>query len=154
MLVNRFPTFEAEFAAIGGTDDDAPAGGDGSSLAKLLASRRFDLLNPPPEPVPVYRLGDATIATAGNLVGIQGQAKGGKSAFVNALLAAAMGGRGDCLGVASANPQGLALIHFDTEQSPADHHRGIVRALQRAVLPSPSPWLRSLRQRSVRIAGR
>lgn len=51
----------------------------------------------------------------------------------------------DCLGITSDNPERLAVIHFDTEQSPYDHYWGIKRAMRRIgcrkfKLP---PWLRS-----------
>ncbi len=125
-----------------------------NALADVLAPRCFDISNPPPAPVAVYALAAGIIATPGNVVGLQAQAKAGKSAFVGAMLAAAMGGNGDCLGVVSANPHGLAVIHFDTEQSPADHHNGIMRALHRAGLTAPPPWLRSYRLADVPLLTR
>ncbi len=60
----------------------------GKSLRGLLASRRFDATKPPPEPVAVFKIGDATIATPGNILAIQSKAKAGKSAFIGALIAA------------------------------------------------------------------
>lgn len=124
---------------------------EASIFAATLACRRFDIASPPPAPVPVYTLAGAIIATPGNIVGLQAQAKAGKSAFIGAMLGAAMGGDGDCLGIAASNPRGLALVHFDTEQSPADHHAGVLRAFHRAGLQSPPPWLRSYRLADVGI---
>ncbi|MHA3774464.1 hypothetical protein ACXR0O_23315 [Verrucomicrobiota bacterium sgz303538] len=112
-------------------------------FSELLAARRFDKANPPAPAVPIFRLGEAIIATQGNLVGIQAQDKAGKSAVAGALIGATMAPQGDCLGFVSANGMQKAVIHFDTEQSPADHHRGILRALERAGKSSEPDWLRS-----------
>jgi hypothetical protein len=49
----------------------------------------------------------------------------------------------DYLGFTSQNPQGYALLHFDSEQSPDDHWHCIRRALKRAGLDAPPPWLHS-----------
>ena len=112
-------------------------------LTGMLDAVRFDINNPPPDAPPVFKLGSATIATAGNLVAIQAQAKAGTTAQIGAMLAATMKPAGDCLNVWSENPQAHAVLHFDTEQSRADHHRVIKRALGRAGRAEPPPWLRS-----------
>jgi len=111
---------------------------------EVLDARRFDLANPPPPARAIYCVGTATIATPGNLCVIAAQPKAGKSALVGAFIAAATGMAGDTLGIASGNPDGCALIHFDTEQSPADHHAIVATALRRVRLDQPS-WLRSYR---------
>lgn len=49
----------------------------------------------------------------------------------------------DCLGVSSRNPDGYAVIHLDTEQCPADHYTIVERAIRRARLTEPPPWLLS-----------
>lgn len=114
-----------------------------AEFTAILAARRFDVMNPPPEPVPIFSLGEEIIATPGNLVAIQAQLKAGKSAAVGALLASTMSPTGDCFGFSSSNLKCGALIHFDTEQSPADHHKSILRALRRAGKTSPPEWLYS-----------
>jgi 5S rRNA maturation endonuclease (ribonuclease M5) len=113
-------------------------------LDALLDARRFDLATPPLPARSIYRIGTATIATPGNLVVIAAQAKAGKSALVGAFIAAATGMDGDTLGIASGNPDGRALVHFDTEQSPADHHALVATALRRVRADQPA-WLRSYR---------
>jgi hypothetical protein len=50
---------------------------------------------------------------------------------------------GDTLGVSSSNPDGAAVIHFDTEQSRYDHHHAIMQALRRAGRQAPPDWLHS-----------
>ncbi len=116
---------------------------DAEKLARLLDARRFDLTRPPAKPIPRFLLMGKVIATPGNMLALQAAVKAGKSAFVGALLASTMKPTGDCLGIESANPQGLAVVHFDTEQSPYDHYHTITRALRRTGRSEPPSWLRS-----------
>jgi hypothetical protein len=113
------------------------------ALAAMLDARRFDIDNPPPQAVTVFKLGDSTIATRGNVIGVQGKAKTAKTALLGAMIASTMEPDGDCLGIISQNPSSFAVIHFDTEQSPFDHHAIIKRALRRAGKDRPPEWLRS-----------
>jgi hypothetical protein len=53
-----------------------------------LATRLFDASNPPPPPVAILQLGEATVCTPGNISNIQAPAKAGKSAVIGAILAA------------------------------------------------------------------
>jgi hypothetical protein len=71
--------------------------------------------------------------------------KTGKSAVVGAMVASAMAGEdsGCTLGFTSCNPKKLALLSFDSEQSPDDHWHQNARALRRAGLQEPPPWLYS-----------
>jgi len=119
--------------------------GAGSDTSFILDARRFDLLAPPPAARSIYRVGMATIATPGNLCVIAAQAKAGKSALVGGFIAASTGSHGDTLGIASSNPEKLALIHFDTEQSPSDHHGIVATALRRVRADTQPSWLRSYR---------
>jgi hypothetical protein len=50
---------------------------------------------------------------------------------------------GDCLGMSGQNPGGSPVLHFDTEQSPFDHHSVILQTLKRAGCEHPPQWLRS-----------
>ena len=115
-----------------------------SNLLDELDKRRFDAEKPPPAAQPLFKLLDSSICTAGNLTGVQAQAKGGKTGLVSAIIAAPFPDpKGDCLGITSDNPQGYAVIHFDTEQSPSDHHKVLLTALRRAGAKSAPKWLRS-----------
>jgi hypothetical protein len=49
----------------------------------------------------------------------------------------------DTLGFSAENPDGHALIHFDTEQSPFDHDQIIRRALSRARRDEAPSWFYS-----------
>jgi hypothetical protein len=111
-----------------------------------LAARRFDIENPPPRPVPLLSLGDHVLCTAGNISNVQAPAKAGKSAVIGAIIAAIFDGNrqgSDTLGFSAENPDGKALIHFDTEQSRHDHHALVVKSLARARLDVPPPWFMS-----------
>lgn len=114
----------------------APASG-----VLALDAYRFNEANPPPPPRPIYTIDGKTIATPGNLGAIIALPKAGKSAVVGAFLASTTGD-GDTLGIGSENGKGLAVVHFDTEQSPADHHAVVATALRRTGAACPD-WLRS-----------
>ena len=49
----------------------------------------------------------------------------------------------DCLGFTAQNPNGLAVVHLDTEQCPFDHWQGIGRAIRRAKASTAPAWLLS-----------
>jgi hypothetical protein len=112
----------------------------------LLKPRRFNFDNSPPRPLPVFNLGAQVISTVGNLTNIQALPKAGKSAVLSAMIAAVMNGNRqgpDTLGFAAENSEGKALVHFDTEQSAFDHDQLVRRALKRAKVGEPPPWLMS-----------
>ncbi len=115
------------------------------TIGPMLAARRFDINNPPPEPVSLFELAGHSIATAENIMVVQAKIKSGKSAAVGAMLAAPMEPDGDCLGFTATNPKGLAVIHFDTEQSASDFFKVIKRTLRRAGRTTPPAWLYSYR---------
>lgn len=115
---------------------------DTARLEAILEARRFNAALPPSKPLPIYSLSDAVIATRGNLQAVTAQAKAGKTAFLGAMIASTMNPTGDALGVQSSNQNNGAVIHFDTEQSPYDHHAVISLALRRAGCAAPD-WLRS-----------
>jgi 5S rRNA maturation endonuclease (ribonuclease M5) len=112
-------------------------------LDALLDARRFNLNNPPPRPVPVLTIDGKTIATSGNLVSITSQAKAGTTALKGSMMASLMEPTGDCLGLTGQNPDGLPVVHFDTEQSPFDHHAVVLQILKRAGREQEPEWLRS-----------
>ena len=123
--------------------DDPTAVVEAAAFSELLDKRRFDPTKPPAKPVPRYLLLGKVIATPANLCAIQAPVKAGKSAFVGAMMASTMEPTEDCLGLGSSNPDGLAVIHFDTEQSPYDHYQCVIRALRRAGNSEPLEWFRS-----------
>ena len=108
----------------------------------LLESRLFRFDRVPPALQPVYTLAGQCVGTRGNLSTITALVKAGKTAVIEAMIASAMAQPGaDCFSFESANPNGRALLHFDSEQSPFDHDASIRRALKRGGLDAPPPWL-------------
>ncbi len=108
--------------------------------AKLLEARRFDPHVQPPPLRPVYTLAGQVVATPGNIATITSAIKTGKSAVIGALAASAMSGNGDFLGFSSSNPEGKALLWFDSEQSQDDFRSCVSRAVKRAGLSKSPPW--------------
>ncbi len=119
--------------------------GDDKIIAELLAQRRFNPGIQPPPLRPIYSMCEQVIATPGNLASITAAVKTGKSAVIGAMIASAMteSKGADLLGFSSCNPKSYALLHFDSEQSPDDHWNQVARALKRAGLREPPPWLYS-----------
>lgn len=119
--------------------------GPGESLKDRVHQRMFHPSHPPPHLPARYLVNGITIATPGNLTAISAALKAGKSAFIGGMMASVLAGDAghDCLGVTSANPGGLALLHFDTEQSPSDHHALVTRVWHRARVATPPNWLQS-----------
>lgn len=115
------------------------------SLGSILAARAFDIKNPPPPAEARFMMREQMIASPGNLQVISAKSKHGKSGAITGALAATFSQSGDTLGFLSTNPRDHAVIHFDTEQSPADHHRCILTAMVRVRAGKVPPWLRSYR---------
>jgi hypothetical protein len=126
------------------TDAEIAAEKERLRLLAFLPSRKFDVLNPPPKLEPTFTINGVAVATAGNISAIQSKAKVGKSAFCGALVASLFGTPdADTFGIEGSNPHGWALVHFDTEQSPQDHHAVVQTALTRAKARECPEWLRS-----------
>ncbi|HNU52524.1 MAG TPA: hypothetical protein PKJ98_16660 [Verrucomicrobiota bacterium] len=117
-----------------------------NGILHTLDGRRFSIEAKPDEPETRFYIGQTPICTPGNLCAVSASVKAGKSAFVQAMLAAAITMHPDAvdtLGVRARNPLGMAMIHFDTEQSPFDHWMQTERALRRARVEKPPAWFAS-----------
>ena len=120
--------------------------GGSLTLASQLAQRAFDFDRHPPKPIPIFTLCGHSLCTAGNIANIQALPKAGKSAVVESMMASVLNGNRqgpDTLGFFATNPEGRALIHFDTEQSQYDHDALVRRAMRRARVEVAPEWLRS-----------
>jgi 5S rRNA maturation endonuclease (ribonuclease M5) len=116
---------------------EAPEKVDGVDLAELDRCA-FDFDHQPKKPESVFKLCGQSIATAGNLVMVQGQIKVGKSAVLSAMIAGGIcgdDGSVDLLGLECKSSEGKAIIHFDTEQSRYDYD-ALRIALRRAGGPT------------------
>jgi len=115
-------------------------------IEALLAVRAFDVDEPPEKPRPILTLCGKPICTPGNITNVQAPPKAGKSAAMEAIIASVLaGGRQgpDTLGFDAWNPEGKALIHFDTEQSRYDHDALVRRAIRRAKIDAVPAWFQS-----------
>jgi len=116
-----------------------------TAIELILQQRKFNPNITPPSLRTVYSLDEQVIATPGNLATITAMPKAGKTATIGGMIASVIAecSGGDFLGFSSSNPNSLALLHFDSEQSPDDHWHQVARALKRAGLQKPPPWLYS-----------
>ena len=153
MLTHRLQRLQDEGGDTAATIAEIAAlandtGGSESLLDRAYAIRFDPEAEPPPDRV-LLSIGDVPVAAAGNLSAIQGKSKVGKSSTVSAVIAAALRCRlalpGDCLAFnwTGEDTEG-AILHFDTEQSPADWHALVTRAVLRSGLPEAPDRLVSL----------
>jgi len=127
-------------------------------LLEILEERKFDFSVPRERPEPSLEIGDHTLATNGNIMNIQAGVKVGKSAAIDAIMAAQMNGgfmEIDTFGFKALNENGHAVIHIDTEQSRFDADVLVRRSIKRSgIEESPPPWLQSYSLADVDIAVR
>jgi hypothetical protein len=106
------------------------------TLLNRLEAMRYDPSKPPPPDEVCLTFLGVPVGARGNLTVIQAKQKAGKTGVVSSDLAAAIRGnyqaQGDTLGFAWAGEATGAILHLDTEQSPADHHACVERARKRA----------------------
>jgi hypothetical protein len=129
-------------AGIGGDGHPVEPPQDSERLRLLLEEREFNPRIEPPPLRPIYSLAGIPISTPANLTAITSAIKTGKSAVIGAMAAAAMPHQqeADLLGFSSSNPEDLALLWFDSEQSPDDFWHCVYRAILRAGLREKPPW--------------
>lgn len=126
------------------------------ALLDRAYAMKFDISKPQPKEEILMSIGKAPIASNGNLTGVQGKSKVGKSSVVSAIIGAALRGnfsfhnalkpgQGDCLGFEwAAKKDSGTILHFDTEQSPADWFALALRACMRGAIPKNIPRLVSI----------
>jgi len=106
------------------------------SLREQAYKVRFDPAKPEPPDEVCLHIGDIPIAARGNLSGLQGKSKVGKSSVVSAVLAAAYRGNAteteDTFQIGWAGEANGAILHLDTEQSRGDWHRLVELSMERA----------------------
>ncbi len=145
-MSDRTPTLQQMVVSSAGIDANGHPPESNEAILKLLQQRRFDHTITPPPLRAIYTLNGAAISTPGNLTSVTSAVKTGKSAVIGAMKASTMApvdGDADLLGFGSSNPKGLALLHFDSEQSPDDAWHHAARVLKRAGLHAPPEWFYS-----------
>ena len=120
-----------------------------SQTMMMLRSCEIDYENPPDISKSVVAVNGVPLGTQDNLFCITGGEGTGKSNYVGAILAGTLGEKRlpieKTLGLEiTANPKGLAVLHYDTEQSEAQLHKNLGKTLQRASLKTVPEFYHSL----------
>ena len=115
----------------------------------MLQSCEIDYDNPPDASKSVVAVNGVPLGTQDNLFCITGGEGTGKSNYVAAILAGTLGTERlpaeKTLGLEiTPNPNGLAVLHYDTEQSEAQLHKNLGKTLQRASLKTMPEFYHSL----------
>ena len=115
----------------------------------MLRSCEIDYDNPPDASKSVVTVNGVPLGTQDNLFCITGGEGTGKSNYVVAILAGTLGTERlpaeRTLGLEiTPNPNGLAVLHYDTEQSEAQLHKNLGKTLQRASLKTVPEFYHSL----------
>lgn len=115
----------------------------------MLRSCEIDYDNPPDASKAVVSVNGVPLGTQDNLFCITGGEGTGKSNYVSAILSGALAAEHleatETLGLEiSANPKGLAVLHYDTEQSEAQLHKNLGKTLRRASLTAMPEFYHSL----------
>ena len=115
----------------------------------ILQSCEIDYDNPPDASKSVVADNGVPLGTQDNLFCITGGEGTGKSNYIAAILAGTLGTERldaeQTLGLeVTPNPKGLAVLHYDTEQSEAQLHKNLGKTLRRASLTSVPDFYHSL----------
>ena len=115
----------------------------------ILQSCEIDYDNPPDASKSVVAVNGVPLGTQDNLFCITGGEGTGKSNYIAAILAGTLGSERlqaeRTLGLeVTANPKGLAVLHYDTEQSEAQLYKNLEKTLRRAGVKSVPEFYHSL----------
>ena len=115
----------------------------------MLRSCEIDYDNPPDASKSVITVNGVPLGTQDNLFCITGGEGTGKSNYIAAILAGTLGAERldaeQTLGLeVTPNPKGLAVLHYDTEQSEAQLHKNLGKTLRRASITSVPDFYHSL----------
>ena len=115
----------------------------------MLQSCEIDYENPPDASKSIVAVNGVPLGTQDNLLCITGGEGTGKSNYVAAILTGTLGTERlpaeRTLGLEiTPNPNGLAVLHYDTEQSEAQLHKNLGKTLRRASLTAVPEFYHSL----------
>ncbi len=115
----------------------------------MLRSCEIDYDNPPDASKSVVAVNGVPLGTQDNLFCITGGEGTGKSNYISAILSGTLRverlSAEQTLGLEiTANPNGLAVLHYDTEQSEAQLHKNLGKTLRRASLTAVPDFYHSL----------
>ena len=122
-----------------------------SETMSALKSCEVDFNNPPPVAQMVVSVNDVPLGTQGNILCVTGGEGTGKSNYVTALIAGAIGQSEknkdkamDTLGVSvSENSKRKAILFYDTEQSEVQTYKNITNLLKRCGRESMPEYLKA-----------
>ncbi len=120
-----------------------------SQTIMMLRSCEIDYDNPPDASKSVVAVNGVPLGTQDNLFCITGGEGTGKSNYISAILSGTLReeklSAEQTLGLEiTANPNGLAVLHYDTEQSEAQLHKNFGKTLRRASLTTVPDFYHSL----------
>ena len=117
-----------------------------SQTMMILKSCEIDYDNPPDASKSVVAVNGVPLGTQDNLFCITGGEGTGKSNYISGILSGTLGSeREQTLGLEiTANSKGLAVLHYDTEQSEAQLHKNLGKTLRRAGVKSVPEFYHSL----------
>ena len=120
-----------------------------SQTMTILKSCEIDYDNPPDASKSVVAVNGVPLGTQDNLFCITGGEGTGKSNYISGILSGTLGSERlqaeQTLGLEiTANPKGLAVLHYDTEQSEAQLHKNLGKTLRRAGVKSVPEFYHSL----------
>ncbi|KGN96776.1 bifunctional DNA primase/helicase [Porphyromonas crevioricanis] len=115
----------------------------------MLRSCEIDYDNPPDASKAIVSVKGVPLGTQDNLLCVTGGEGTGKSNYISAILSGALGierlNPEQTLGLEiTANPKGLAVLHYDTEQSEAQLYKNLGKTLRRASLSTVPEFYHSL----------
>lgn len=118
-------------------------------MQKHLKSGELDYSNPPHISNSIVSINDVPLGSQDNLLCISGGEGTGKSNYVSAVVSGAISYNklavGETLGIdVSPNPYGMAVIHYDTEQSETQLYKNMRKTLSRAGLREMPPFYHCL----------
>ncbi len=120
-----------------------------SQTMMILKSCEIDYDNPPDASKSVVAVNGVPLGTQDNLFCITGGEGTGKSNYISGILSGTLGSERlqaeQTLGLEiTANPKGLAVLHYDTEQSEAQLHKNLGKTLRRAGVKAVPEFYHSL----------
>ena len=120
-----------------------------SQTMMILKSCEIDYDNPPDASKSVVAVNGVPLGTQDNLFCITGGEGTGKSNYISGILSGTLGSERlqaeQTLGLEiTANPKGLAVLHYDTEQSEAQLHKNLGKTLRWAGVKTVPEFYHSL----------
>ena len=120
-----------------------------SQTMMILKSCEIDYDNPPDASKSVVAVNGVPLGTQDNLFCITGGEGTGKSNYISGILSGTLGSERlqaeQTFGLEiTANPKGLAVLHYDTEQSEAQLHKNLGKTLRRAGIKAVQEFYHSL----------